>query len=172
MNTMDERRRPSNLNEVPRLFDETCSPDTSKALMLRPVKVVRMISCGLIVSRSLKAPEALSTEGMSARVVEMDTVKPLDEDSILQAARESGALVTAEENGAIGGLTRAGAETVVEHLPVPLRQVGLSCSSAETGPCEAILGESVLMVQAVAATARQAMAAKKWAPYRWPLRLY
>jgi transketolase len=114
-----------------------------------------------MVSRCLEAAEALAKDRIDARVLEVHTVKPLDTDSILQAARETGALVTVEEHSVIGGLGGAVAEAVTEAYPVPVKRVGLADRFAETGPYFAMLDRYGMSVADIAGAARQALAAKK-----------
>jgi transketolase len=150
-----------NRNEVPVLFDDSYAPKIGQAVALRPGNDVTLIGCGLLVSRCLEAAEVLAGEGIEARVLEMHTIKPLDVDSVLQAARETGALVTAEEHSAIGGLGGAVAEVVTDTCPVPLKRVGLADRFAETGPYNDILDRYGMSVEHVVTAARQAVAAKK-----------
>jgi transketolase len=150
-----------NRNEVPVLFDDSYTPRIGQAITLRPGKDVTLICCGLLVSRCLRAAESLAGEGIEARVLEMHTVKPLDVESILQAARETGAIVTAEEHSIIGGLGGAVTETVADACPVPVKRVGLADCFAETGPYNAILDRYGMSVEHVLTAARQAVAAKQ-----------
>ncbi len=150
-----------NRNEVPVLFDDSYAPTIGKAVRLREGSDVTLIGTGLMVSRCLEAADLLATEGVQARVLEMHTIKPLDEDSVLQAAQETGALVTAEEHSIIGGLGGAVAEVVGGVCPVPVRRVGIADCFAETGPYQDLLDRYGMSVQAVVAAARQAMAAKR-----------
>ncbi len=150
-----------NRNDVPVLFDESYAPRIGQAITLRPGNDVTLIATGLMVSRSLEAAQVLASEGIDARVLEVHTIKPLDVDSILQAARETGALVTAEEHSIIGGLGGAVAEVASEAYPVPIKRVGLNDRFAETGPYQDLLDHYGMSVQAVIAAARQAVAAKR-----------
>jgi transketolase len=150
-----------NRNDVPVLFDESYAPRIGQAITLRPGNDVTLIATGLMVSRSLEAAQVLASEGIDARVLEVHTIKPLDVDRILQAARETGALVTAEEHSIIGGLGGAVAEVASEAYPVPIKRVGLNDRFAETGPYQDLLDHYGMSVQAVIAAARQAVAAKR-----------
>jgi transketolase len=150
-----------NRNEVPVLFDESYAPRIGQAITLRPGQDVALICCGLMVSRSLQAAEALSRDGIEARVLEVHTIKPLDVNAITQAARETGALVTAEEHSVIGGLGGAVAEAVTDHYPVPVKRVGLADRFCETGPYATLLDNYGMSVNDIVAAARQAMAVKK-----------
>jgi transketolase len=150
-----------NRNEVPVLFDDSYNPEIGRAITLRPGDDVTLICAGLMVSRCLEAAGALASEGVEARVLEAHTIKPLDTDSVLQAARETGALVTVEEHSVIGGLGGAVAEAVTDVYPVPVKRVGLADRFAETGPYFEMLDRYGMSVEDIAAAARQAVAAKK-----------
>ena len=150
-----------NRNEVPVLFDDGYDPKIGQAITLRPGNDVTLICAGLMVSRCLDAAEALTGEGINARVLEVHTVKPLDAEGVLQAARETGALVTVEEHSIVGGLGGAVAEAVTDAYPVPVKRVGLADRFAETGPYFEMLDRYGMSVEDIAAAARQALAAKK-----------
>ena len=150
-----------NRNEVPVLFDDSYDPKIGEAITLRQGDDVTLICAGLMVSRCLDAAEVLAGEGIEARVLEVHTVKPLDVDGVLQAARETGALVTVEEHSIIGGLGGAVAEAVSEAHAVPIKRVGLADKFAETGPYFEMLDRFGMSVEDIAAAARQALAAKK-----------
>ena len=150
-----------NRNEVPVLFDDGYAPKIGEAIMLRQGSDVTLICTGLMVSRSLEAAEMLAGQGTDARVLEMHTVKPLDTESVLQAARETGAFVTVEEHSIVGGLGGAVAETVTDAYPVPIKRVGMADRFAETGPYFEMLDRYGMSVEDIVAAAQQAMAAKK-----------
>jgi transketolase len=148
-------------NEVPVLFDESYTPEIGRAMTLRPGNDVTLIGTGLMVDRCLQAAEELAAEGVDARVLEVHTVKPLDVDSVLQAARETGALVTAEEHSIVGGLGGAVAEAISDAYPVPVKRVGIADKFAETGPYFEMLDRYGMAVSDIVAAAREAMVAKK-----------
>jgi len=150
-----------NRNEVPVLFDDAYAPQIGRAITLRAGDDITLIAAGMLVSRCLDAAEALAREGISARVVEMHTIKPLDVDAVLQAARETGALVTAEEHSVIGGLGGAVAEVVAEACPVPVQRVGIADRFAESGPYAALLDRYGMAVRDVVAAAHAALARKR-----------
>ena len=149
-----------NRNEVPVLFDASYDPQIGKAVAVRPGKDVTLIGAGLMLSRCLEAAVALAAEGIDARVVEMHTIKPLDVDAVVQAARQTGALVTAEEHTIVGGLGAAVAEAVTDAYPVPVKRVGLPDRFAETGPYAAILDRYGMSVNHIVTAARAAVSAK------------
>jgi len=96
------------------------------------------------VSKALDAAERLKEEGIQARVIEIHTLKPLDEELIIKAAHETRGIVTVEEHSSIGGLGSAVAECVVQHCPVRVEMVAIRDTFAETGPYDALLEKYVL----------------------------
>ncbi|MDI6704065.1 MAG: transketolase family protein [bacterium] len=96
-----------------------------KGVVLREGKEATIIACGLMVKQALLAHDTLSREGISVMVINMSTVKPIDKDIIIKAAKETGAIVTAEEHTIIGGLGSAVAEVLVESNPVPMKRIGI-----------------------------------------------
>jgi len=149
-----------NRNEVPVLFDDSYAPVIGKAMVHRPGADVSLVGTGLMLSRCFEAAEALAAEGIDARVIEVHTIKPLDGEAILAAARETGAVVTAEEHSIVGGLGTAIAEVLSEGCPVPLRRIGIRDTFATTGPYADLLEYLGLTAVAIAAAAREAIAAK------------
>ncbi len=128
-----------NRNALPVLFDDSYRPEIGRAVTVREGADVGVIACGVMVERALQAAQQLSGEGVEARVIEMHTLKPLDVETVVSAARETGAIVTAEEHTVLGGLGGAVAEVLVEHTPVPMRRVGVADRFTETGPYEMLL---------------------------------
>ncbi len=107
-------------------------PQIGKAMYLRPGHDLTIIATGSMVGRSLQAAEALAAMGISAQVIEMHTIKPLDQDAICQAAAQTGAVVTAEEHSILGGLGGAVSEALSEHCPTPLVRVGINDTFTRT----------------------------------------
>lgn len=149
-----------NRNEVPVLFDESYSPKIGEAITLRAGNDVTIVCAGLMVSHSLEAADVLSKGGIEARVLEMHTIKPLDTDRLLLAARETGALVTVEEHSVIGGLGGAVAEVVTASTPVPVKRIGLNDCFSETGPYSDILNNYGMSVENIVAVTKKAISAK------------
>lgn len=119
---------------VPILFDEaTYQFEWGKGVQLEEGKDVTVIANGLMVPEALKAKTMLEEEGISARVVNIHTIKPIDADIIIKAAKETGAIVTAEEHNIIGGLGSAVAEVLVENAPVPMKRVGVEDKFGKSG---------------------------------------
>ena len=110
-----------------------------KANTLREGKNLTIVATGLLVSESLKAADVLAKEGIEARVINMHTIKPIDQETIIQAAKETGAIVTAEEHQINGGLGSAVAEVLVKNVPVPLEMVAVNDTFGESGDPEGLL---------------------------------
>ncbi len=120
--------------EATPVFTTEESPfEVGKAVELQGGDDVTIIACGPIVYEALVAAEQLAGEGISCRVINMHTIKPLDVESILKAARETGAIVTAEEHQVNAGLGGAVAEVVVKQAPVPMEMVGVMDTFGESG---------------------------------------
>ncbi len=113
--------------------------EIGKAVELRSGSDITIIACGVMVHKALLAADALGKEGISARVINMHTLKPPDEEAILRAARETGAIVTAEEHQVFGGLGGAVAEAVCKRHPVPMRIIGMRDAFGESGKPDELL---------------------------------
>ncbi len=110
-----------------------------KAEVLRDGKDVAIIANGLMVAEALKAAEQLSAQGIEARVVNMCTIKPLDEELVLAAARDCGKIITCEEHTIIGGLGEAVCSLLSEKLPTPVRRIGVNDEFGHSGPAADLL---------------------------------
>lgn len=121
---------------------------------------VTIVATGLMVSVALEARELLAAEGISARVVNIHTIKPIDGEILAKAARETGAIVTAEEHNVIGGLGSAVAESVCESCPVPVVRVGVKDTYGHSGTVPALLEAYGLTAANVVAAAKSAIAKK------------
>lgn len=118
---------------VPVLFDDGYEFEIGKAVPIRDGKDVTIIACGVMISASLEAAEILSERGVLARVLNMATIKPIDADAVVAAAKETGAIVTAEEHSIIGGLGSAVCEVTGEMCPVPVERVGIRDVFGQSG---------------------------------------
>ena len=145
---------------VPRIFDEKYSFEIGKAVQLREGEDVTIIATGLMVNEALIAQEELMKEGISACVVNMATIKPIDRDSIIAAAKKTGAIVTAEEHNIIGGLGSAVAEVVSETVPVPVVRVGVEDTFGCSGPAVELLHVFGLDAANIVEKVHQAIALK------------
>ncbi len=131
-------------NEVPVLENEDRTFEIGKGILLREGSDVTILVTGVLVSKALDAAERLKKEGVHARVIEIHTLKPLDEEIIIKAARETKGIVTVEEHSSIGGLGSAVAECVVKHCPVRVEIIAIRDTFAETGPYDVLLEKYVL----------------------------
>jgi transketolase len=128
---------------------------------LRPGNDVTLVGTGAMLGRCAAAVDQLSAQGIDARLVEIHTLKPLNRELLIQAARETGALVTAEEHNIIGGLGSAVAEVLSESIPVPLERVGIRDQFCPTGrDLDRLMDACGLSVSEIVAAAQRVMARK------------
>lgn len=113
--------------------EESTPFEIGKANLLRDGKDVAIIACGIMVPQAVLAAQALAEKGISARVIDMHTIKPLDEAAVLAAAKDCGAVVTAEEHSIIGGLGSAVAEVLADKQNVPFERVGIKDRFGQSG---------------------------------------
>lgn len=113
--------------------------EMGKGVVLRDGKDITLIATGLEVSETLAAADRLESDGISARVINIHTIKPLDEELILKAARETGKLVTVEEHSVIGGLGSAVCDAVCRSCPVPVKKIGIQDVFGESGPAKELI---------------------------------
>jgi transketolase len=140
---------------VPVLFDDSYTFRIGVAPVLRDGADVAIIACGIMVSESLAAAETLAADGIAARVINCATIKPLDEETVLAAARETGAIVTAEEHTILGGLGGAVCELVAAHHPVPVERVGVMDRFGESGQPKQLMEKYGLTAKQVVDAARK-----------------
>lgn len=145
---------------VPSVHGEGFSFQPGKAVVIREGGDATVIAAGIMVSAALEAASALSAEGVEIRVISMHTVKPVDVDAIVAAARETGAIVTAEEHSVIGGLGSAVSEVVCENFPAPVKRVGLPDVFGESGAPAELLEKYGLTPGAVANAVREVIKRK------------
>lgn len=146
---------------APIIFDKkTYKFELGKGIVVREGTDVTIITMGLMLERAINAKEMLEKEGISARVINMHTIKPIDREIIEKAARETGAIVTAEEHNVIGGLSSAVSEVVVETYPVPVRKVAIMDKFGKSGKPEILLREYGLTAENIVIKAKEAIAAK------------
>ena len=135
--------------------------ELGKGICLKDGSDVTIIASGVTVDMSLKAAELLADKGISARVINIHTIKPIDRDIILKAAAETGAIVTAEEHNIIGGLGSAVAEVVCEGNPVPVVRVGINDQYGHSGKVPPLLQMYGLTPENIAEKAEIALSMKK-----------
>lgn len=141
-------------------------PDSYKFEIGKAVKLcegtdVTICATGLMVGEALAAKELLAAEGISAAVINFHTIKPIDKEAIIEAAKSTGAIVTAEEHSIIGGFGAAVAETVCESVPVPVVRVGVEDKFGRSGPAVEMLHIYGLDAANIVAKAKVAIALKK-----------
>lgn len=126
-------------SKVPVIFDENYTFEIGKGVELKSGEDVTIIATGIMVAKALEASEVLEKEGISARVINISTIKPIDKDIIIKAAKETKGIVTVEEHNIIGGLGSAVAEVIVENCPVPMKRVGVEDTFGESGNGDELL---------------------------------
>ena len=134
--------------------------ELGKGIVLRDGSDVTIVATGLMVNEALQSAEVLAAEGISARVVNIHTIKPLDKELVCKCAKETGVIVTAEEHSIIGGLGSAVAEAVTECCPVPVIKVGVNDVFGHSGPAVDLLKEFGLSAENIAVNARKAVSLK------------
>lgn len=148
-------------SKVPALYDEGTEFEPGKIRTLREGSNVTLAACGIMVDKALQAAEMLAQEGIYARVLNVSTIKPLDKETILEAAHETGAIVTCEEHSILGGLGGAVAETVAESWPVPVLRVGIEDQFGQSGKPDELLEVYGLTAHHIAEKAVKAISLKK-----------
>ncbi len=145
---------------VPVIFDDDYKFEIGKAVELKEGSDVTIIATGLMVSEALVAYDILKAEGINARIINMATIKPLDNEAVIKAAKETGAIVTAEEHSVIGGLGSAVLEALAE-CPVPVVRVGVNDQFGMSGPANDLLDKFGLRGKDIAEKAKKAISLKK-----------
>ena len=147
---------------VPVVFDEADYKfEFGKNLTVREGTDVTIMATGTMLYMAIEAAEKLAEEGISARVTNVHTIKPIDKDDIIEAAKTTGCIVTAEEHNILGGLGAAVAEVVCENCPVPVLRVGVEDKFGKSGKVPALLEAYGLTTENIVAKAKAAIAAKK-----------
>ena len=127
---------------VPVIHDEaTYKFEIGKGIVEREGKDVTIVTTGLCVSESLAAAEKLAAEGIDAKVINIHTIKPIDEELLVSAAKETGRIVTVEEHSIIGGLGGAVCEVLSEKAPTPVLRIGINDTFGESGPAKALIAK-------------------------------
>ena len=148
-------------NAVPMITDEKTPFKIGKANLLRQGKDVTIFACGHMVYEALVAGDALKKQGISARIINLHTPKPIDRDIIIEAARETKAIVTAEEHTLYGGFGSAIAEVVVQSYPVIIKMLGIKDAFGESGESEELYKHFGITAKNIVKAAKQAIKEKK-----------
>ena len=145
---------------VPVIFDENYKFQIGKGVELKEGGDVTIIATGLMVNEAMIAHDLLKEEGISARVINIATIKPLDKEIIIKAAKETGAIVTAEEHSVIGGLGSAVSEVLCEECPVPVIKLGVYDQFGHSGPAPKLLDEFGLRAVNIVEKVKKAISMK------------
>ena len=146
--------------EAPVIYEDGTEFEVGKAHLLREGKDVTIIAIGYLVAEALKAAEELEKEGISARVLDMWCLKPLDEEAVLAAASETRAIVTAENHNIRNGLGSAVASVLALHQPVPVEMVGVQDEFGEVGKVPYLAERFKLTAEEIVNKSRKALARK------------
>lgn len=148
-------------DNYPIIFSEDYDFQIGKAVTLKEGNDITIISTGTETSRSLEAAELLEKEEISAAVIHMPSIKPIDKEAIVKAAEKTGVIVTAEEHSIYGGLGSAVAEVLVEEKPIPMLRVGVKDKNSESGPNEEMLEKYEISANHIVKVVKQALQKKK-----------
>lgn len=140
---------------VPNVFDENYIFTVGKGNLLKDGKDITIVGTGLMISKCLEAGQALEKEGISARVINISTIKPIDEEIIIKAAKETKGIVTVEEHSVIGGLGSAVCNVVATHYPTKVVKIGINDKFGESGHPEELLRKYGLTVENICSTAKK-----------------
>ena len=146
--------------KFPVIFDDKKEFQPGRADTLRKGTDATIIACGLMTHTALEAAAILAKDGKSVGVINMSSIKPLDKAAVITAARESGALVTAEEHSVLGGLGSAVAEVTAENLPAPVVRIGVKDRFASSGSAKELVEICCLTVEDVVQAVRRSMELK------------
>lgn len=129
--------------------------ELGKGITLRDGKDVTIVATGLMVSRALEAVKHLADQGIDARLIDIHTIKPIDRELIVRAAKETGKIITVEEHSVIGGLGDAVCSVLAEECPVPVVKIGVNDQYGHSGPAQALLDEFGLNAARIEETAKR-----------------
>lgn len=144
----------------PVVLDDSYSFEIGKGVVLKDGTDVSLLACGVMVYKALQAADILGKEGISARVINISSIKPIDADLIIRAARETGCVVTAEEHSIIGGLGGAVAEVLAENCSVPVKRVGIEDEFGTSGDADLLMELYGLTADNIARAAREVIKRK------------
>ncbi len=147
--------------DLPLLTDEAQPPfEIGRAAILRPGDDLTLVAAGVMVPLALEAHARLASQGIRARVVNVRTLKPLDEETILRCAQETGAVVTIEDHSVIGGLGGAVAELLGEQFPTPLKRIGVKDQFGDAGEFDWLIQKYEMDVPHIVAAATEVLSRK------------
>lgn len=147
---------------TPTVYEEESGYVTGKASVIRDGADVSIIANGAMVALAARAAESLEDEGINVRVIDMHTVKPIDTECIIEAAKETGAIVTAEEHSVVGGLGSAVSEILSQNLPTPMQVVGINDRFGESSrDYLSLLAKHGLTAEGIVSAARRVMGMKR-----------
>ena len=144
-----------------KIFDDDQTFTLGKGTMIKEGKDVTIIASGILVAEAVKAAEALKNEGIVAEVINIHTIKPLDEEMVIASAKKTGAVVTAENHSIIGALGGAVTECLSENYPVPVRRVGVNDHFGEVGLTDFLMEKYGLTAEHIVEEAKKAISMKK-----------
>lgn len=142
---------------VPVVFGDDYKFEIGKGVTLKDGNDITVIASGLMVGESLKAYDMLQEKGVSARIINMPTIKPIDEEIIIKAAKETGKIVTVEEHSVIGGLGSAVCDVVCANCPVPVIKIGVNDTFGHSGPAVELLKNFGLSAENIVDTVLKAL---------------
>lgn len=145
---------------VPEVYKDDMEFTIGKGILVEEGKDVTIIAAGFMVHLAVEASAMLKEEGISARVIDMHTIKPIDKDLIIKSAEKTGAIVTAEEHNIIGGLGGAVAEVLSEECPVPMVRIGIKDVFGQSGKPMELVNLYGISAKDIAEGAKQAIAKK------------
>lgn len=145
---------------VPTITDADVPFVIGKGRVMREGADVTLIGCGMMVAKALEAADVLAAEGVNAAVIDMSTIKPIDRELIVEWAKKTGAIVTAEEHNVIGGLGSAVAEVLVEEVLVPMERVGIEDVFGESGTGGELVEKYRLTAEHIVEKAKRVIARK------------
>ena len=146
---------------TPIIYNNEYKFKIGKANLLKEGKDVTIIACGTMVYEALQSAEILAKEKITASIINMSTIKPLDKETIIESARKTGAVVTAEEHNIIGGLGGAVSEVLAENVPVPMKRIGINDSFGESGKPAELLKKYKLTAEDIADACKEVIGVKK-----------
>ena len=143
---------------VPIYNDEkTYKFEVGKGITIKDGKDVTIIATGLMVAEAMEAANALHEQGIDARIINIHTIKPIDRDIIVKAAKETGKIITVEEHSVIGGLGSAVGDVVLDECPVPVIKIGVKDAFGQSGPAKDLLKEYGLCAENIVAVTKAAL---------------